>query len=244
MRIAVTGKGGSGKTVLTALMTRLAAGERRVLAIDADSAVSLPYALGLEPPETVASIRREIIEDPEAKARMDGTSMTDVMQGLLGPGDGFHLLVMGRPEGPGCFCAVNDLLRYGIDTLSVRFDLTLIDCEAGPEQLSRRVVRGVDLLLVVTDPGARSVRVARAIASVARSDEALRPGRMGLVVNRARGEDGAVEREAARAGLEILGTIPDDPAVTEADAAGRPVADLPGSSPVVAAVKRLVDAVL
>jgi CO dehydrogenase maturation factor len=245
MRIAVTGKGGSGKTVLTALMTRFLAGERSVLAIDADSAVSLPYALGMEPPETVASIRRGIIEDPATKARMDDTSIADVMQGLLAQGDGFHLLVMGRPEGPGCFCAVNDLLRYGIDALSVRFDVTLIDCEAGPEQLNRRVVKGVDLLLVVTDPSMRAIRVAKDIASVARSDEALRPaGGTRLVVNRSLGRDDAVKREAAEAGLEILGIVPEDPAVPEADAAGRPVAGLPDSSPGVAAVKRLVGTIL
>ncbi len=244
MRIAVTGKGGSGKTVLTALMTRFLATEHRVLAIDADSAVSLPFALGMEPPDTVASIRRGIIEDPATKARMDDTSIADVMQGLLAQGDGFHLLVMGRPEGPGCFCAVNDLLRYGIDTLSVRFDVTLIDCEAGPEQLNRRVVKGVDLLLIVTDPGMRSIRVAQTIASVARSDEALRPAAMGLVVNRSLGRDDPSKMEAEKAGLEILGIIPEDPAVPEADAAGRPVAGLPDSSPSVAAVRRLVGAIL
>jgi CO dehydrogenase maturation factor len=244
MRIAVTGKGGSGKTVLTALMTRHLAGDRKLLAIDADSAVSLPYALGLAPGQTVASIRRRIIEDPEAKAGMDDTSITDVMQGLLQEGDGFHLLVMGRPEGPGCYCAVNELLRYGIDTLSGRFDATLIDCEAGPEQANRRVVKGVDLLIIVTDPTMRSIRVAQSIVDVVQGDPALRPARTGLVVNRSTGADGPVEQAARKAGLGILGTIPEDPAILGADASGRPVAGIDASSPGAAAVGRMLDSIM
>jgi len=152
-KIAITGKGGSGKTMLTAIMTRILAGSGnlKILAIDADSAVNLPYALGVKVGETVAEIRRQIIEEPGVKAEMQNKHISNVMAEALESGKGFDLLVMGRPEGPGCYCGINDLLRYGIDRLSREYDITLIDCEAGPEQVNRRVVQGVDVLVIVTD---------------------------------------------------------------------------------------------
>ncbi|UCC61283.1 MAG: AAA family ATPase, partial [Dehalococcoidia bacterium] len=127
-KIAITGKGGSGKTMLTAIVTGLLAREEKlkVLAIDADSAVNLPYALGMEVNSTVAEIRRRIIEDPRAKREMENKHIRNVMTEALGSGKGFDLLVMGRPEGAGCYCAINDLLRYGIERLSEEFDVTLI----------------------------------------------------------------------------------------------------------------------
>ncbi len=243
--IAITGKGGSGKTTLSALLTRLLSEDksRKILSIDADSAVNLPYALGLEPKQTVAEIRRQIIEDPEARAKTQEKPMSRVMEDALETGDGFQLLVMGRPEGPGCFCAINNLLKYGIDTLSKQFDITIIDCEAGPEQVNRRVVDKVDALIIVTDTSIRGARVASTIMDVIKRDEAIRPGRTGLVVNRFREDDKLIRENAEKWGLEVLGRIPDDTNITEYDAAGRPLIELPDSSPAVSAIKEIADMV-
>ncbi len=239
-RIAVTGKGGSGKTMLTAILTGLLAkdDDLSVLAIDADSSINLPYTLGMEMKKTVAKIRQTIIEDPKGRAEMKEKSMTTVMREALEQGAGFEFLAMGRPEGPGCFCSVNDLLRYGIDSLSKQFDITLIDCEAGPEQVNRRVVNGVDDLIIVTDASLRGARVAGAIMEVIQRDATVRPARAGLVINRFQGEDDALIAEtAAKWGLEILGRIPDDRNITEYDAMGKPLIDLPDTSPSVTAIK-------
>jgi CO dehydrogenase maturation factor len=241
-KIAVTGKGGSGKTMLTAVMTGLLAreGGRRILAIDADSAVNLPYALGMDANRTVAQIRRWIIEDPAARSEIEDRNIREVMEEALESGDGFSLLVMGRPEGPGCYCAINDLLKYGIERLSKQFDVTLIDCEAGPEQVNRRVVNGVDSLIIVTDASVRGARVAGSIMEVVSGDAELKPAETGLVINRFRGDDRMIAERANEWDVEILGRIPEDDNVTEYDAAGRPITDLPEGSPSVVAVAQIL----
>ena len=240
--VAITGKGGSGKTVLTAIMTGLLARNEnlRILAIDADSAVSLPYALGVKINNTVSEIRRQMIEDPQARAQMESKHIRMVMADILEAGNGFHLLVMGRPEGPGCYCSTNDLLRYGIEGLARQFDMTLIDCEAGPEQVNRRVVQGVDALVIVTDASMRGIQVAGAIREVVQRDEAMKSTQTGLVINRLKGDDRPITEIARERGLEVLGYIPEDENITEYDSVGKPIIDLPDTSPSVIAVQEIL----
>ena len=241
-KIAITGKGGSGKTMLTAIMTKLLARSKdvKLLAIDADSAINLPYALGIEAKRTVAEIRRQIIEDPEARAEIQDKNIRIVMEESLEVGNGFHLLVMGRPEGPGCYCSINDLLRYGIEHLSRQYDITLIDCEAGPEQVNRRVVNGVDILIIVTEPTTRGVRVCESILGVIQRDESVKPSGVGLVVNRFKGDDALITESIEKWGLEIYGRIPEDQKITDYDTSGRPIIDLPDASPSVIAVREVL----
>jgi CO dehydrogenase maturation factor len=245
-RIAVAGKGGSGKTVVTAVMTGLLAARSgsTLLAIDADSAVNLSYALGTKFDRTVSDIRQRLIRDPEEKARMENRNILDVMNDALAQGKGFKLLVMGRPEGPGCYCALNDLLRYGIERLSTRFDVTLIDCEAGPEQVNRRVVRGVDVLVIVTDSTTRGLQAAGSILDVLQCDDSIRPAVTGLAVNRWKNDMRAAACLAEQRGIEIFGCIPEDEAITRYDAEGLPLVDLPRTSPAVKAVGEILERIL
>ena len=155
-------------------------------------------------------------------------------------GPGFQFLVMGRPEGPGCYCGVNELMKHGIDGVSKRFDVTLIDCEAGPEQVNRRVVKGVDLLIIVTDCSFRGAQVARSIMEVIQKDEEIRPGRIGLVINRFKGEDKLIRETMDKLDLQILGHIPEDENISQYDLTGRPIIDLPDTSPSVVAVAKLL----
>ena len=241
-KIAITGKGGSGKTMLTAIMAKLLAQNKdiKLLAIDADSAINLPYALGIETKRTVAEIRQRIIEDPEARAEIKDKNIRVVMEESLEIGNGFHILVMGRPEGPGCYCSVNDLLKYGIEGLSHQYDITLIDCEAGPEQVNRRVVKSVDVLIVVTDTSVRGARVADSILRVVQRDESIRPAAMGLVINRFKGDDELIAESVKKWGLDIFGRIPEDKNITDYDASGRPLFNLPETSPSVVAVREVL----
>ncbi len=239
-KIAVTGKGGSGKTAITAILTGLLAkqGKLKILAIDADSSVSLSYALGIVVKKTVSEIRRDIIEDPNIRQEIESRHIRDAMADIVEEGKGFDLLTMGRPEGPGCFCATNELLRYGIDSLSRQYDITVIDCEAGPEQVNRRVVNGVDFLMIVTDTSLRGMRAAQAIHEVARRE--MTATRTGLVINKSAGNDQKITEMAEKAGLDIVGSVPDDHMLTEFDSLGKPIIDLPENSPGVQAVREVM----
>jgi CO dehydrogenase maturation factor len=240
--IAVSGKGGSGKTMLVSIMIKVLARDRdlRILAIDADSAMSLPYTLGIKARKTVGDIRHQIIEEPALRTEIENTHISTVLSGVLEAGDGFSLLAMGRPEGPGCYCSVNDLLRYGIERLSRDYDLTIIDCEAGPEQINRRVTQGVDLLITVADATVRGLEAAILIKSIVENDAVMKSTRVGLVINKLKVGNQDIMETVYRSGLDILGTIPDDEHITAYDAAGKPLLNLPEDSPSVMAVAKIL----
>jgi len=241
--IAVTGKGGSGKTSLVTIIVKLLARGKnlKILAIDADSAISLPYTLGVKTRKTIGEIRRQIIDSPKARNEMENVHIRTVIADALELGHGFNLLAMGRPEGPGCYCSVNDLLRYGIERLSKDFDLTVIDCEAGPEQISRRVAQGVDFLIIVTDATVRGIKAASLIRAIAQVDEVMKFTRIGLVINRLKQESDSLIETAQQSGLEILGCVPEDVNITKYDLSGKPLIELPDTSPSVLAVEGILE---
>lgn len=240
--IAVTGKGGTGKTMLVTLMIKILTerGDIKILAVDADSAMSLPYTLGMKIGKTLGQLRREIIEDPEVKRRIADEHIREVMAGIVEPGKGFDLLVMGRPEAPGCFCAINDLLRYGIETLSQNYDITIIDGEAGPEQVNRRVIKSIDTLLVVADTSNRSLRTAKDIIMIARTHGNTGVGKTGLIINRFKGKMDAFKDVAQQMDLEVLGYIPEDENVNHYDSIGRPLPEIPDDSPGLTAIREIM----
>lgn len=240
--IAVTGKGGCGKTVLVTFIVKLLSQDKhlKILAIDADSSISLSYTLGLKPEKTIGEIRWQLIENPKGRAEIENIPIWKVIGKAIIEGSGFHLLTMGRPEGPGCYCSVNDLLRYGIEKISQEFDLTIIDCEAGPEQVSRRVTQGVDVLIIVSDATVRGIQSASLIKKVTQMDGLMKPTQIGLVMNRWRGENAYLNEEAQQSGLEILGFIPEDENITKYDRVGKPLIELPNTSPSIIAVHEIL----
>lgn len=244
--IAITGKGGSGKTMLATIMIQLLAERYHggVLAIDADSAMSLPYTLGIPVQKTVSRLRKEVIGPGQLREKMKNQDLKTWMGSILAHGDGFDLLAMGRPEEPGCFCSVNELLRYGIDALINSYKITVIDGEAGPEQLNRRVLKSIDVLLVVSDMSARSLSTAKGIIDVTRTQESdIEVKRAGLVLNRVR-DDLPLEKLVQQTGLEVFGSIPEDKMLNEFDREGRPLLELPRQSPSVMAVEKLLQTLL
>ncbi|MHB9090935.1 MAG: ATP-binding protein, partial [Chloroflexota bacterium] len=156
--IAVAGKGGTGKTTLAALLIRYLRENQvgSVLAIDADPSSNLNQALGMSVEHSVGDIREEMLEKVGKNAMEPGMAKADYLeyriQESLVEGSGVDLLAMGRPEGPGCYCAANNMLRVSVDRLAKNYDFVVIDNEAGLEHLSRRTTRDVDVLLVVSDP--------------------------------------------------------------------------------------------
>ncbi|HVP95451.1 MAG TPA: AAA family ATPase [Methanoregulaceae archaeon] len=234
--IAVAGKGGTGKTTISALLVRglIGAGQRPVLAVDADPNANFSEALGVDVLESLGGMREEAF----TKSIPPGMSRTDYIRyrfrQVLVEADGFDLIAMGRPEGTGCYCFSNDLLQSCMRLLERDYRFIIIDSEAGMEHISRGTIGIPDALLIVSDPGARGLRTAKRIKDIALS-LGLKRDAMYLVYNRYRGEVAPVD-----AGQVVpFAVIPFDPAVEEADLAAKPVSKIPEHSPAREAVKEL-----
>jgi CO dehydrogenase maturation factor len=245
--LAVAGKGGTGKTTLAALTVRYLIEHKRtpVLAVDADANSNLDEALGLELAGTIADLLGEIKDTRNLPAGMSKDMYIEYrLNTVLCEGKHVDLLVMGGPEGPGCYCFPNDILKRYVNRLAASYRYLVMDNEAGLEHLSRRVAQDVDVLLVTSDATARGVRSAGRVKALVDALE-TGVGRMYLVLTRAgRAEARALEDEIAATGLELAGVIPADALVTEYDLKGRPLFDLPADSAAVLAVQELLDRVL
>ncbi len=167
--IAIAGKGGTGKTTLAAMLIRylVEAGKGSILAVDADFNSTLNDALGLKVEATIANILAD------AKQNKVPTGMTkDVFielklhQALIETRD-YDLLVMGGPQGPGCYCFPSEILKRGLETLDQNYDYMVIDNEAGMEHISRKTIEKIDILLVISDATAKGVRTAGRIYGLA-----------------------------------------------------------------------------
>jgi CO dehydrogenase maturation factor len=243
--IAVSGKGGTGKTLVSSLLIKALSGrEMDILAIDADPDSNLPEALGVDVHKTVGDVREELKEDT-AKGRIPtGMNKWDIldykiMESIIETPN-FDLLVMGRPEGSGCYCAVNNMLRRIIENLSSNYDMIIIDTEAGLEHLSRRTTQNVDVMLVVTDKSKRGILTAQRIGQLAEELE-IKFQELYLVLNRVNTENKEeVLKKAKETGLEMVGVIYEDDEVTQYDIEGRPLVELPDESNTVKTVSGIL----
>ena len=230
--IAVAGKGGVGKTSISAAVLRTLAErlpEAKILAIDADPAVGLATALGVETTETLDDIRKSLANDAKKTSPDELTAearfrLFDSMVETRG----FAFLAIGRPETAGCYCTVNGYLKEVISLLAGDFDYVVIDGEAGIEQINRRVMEKVTHLLLVTDQSRKGYQVVATIKKVA--DELVMYEKCGVIVNRATRPELATDPGIA--GAEVLAVIGADKRQTQNDVRGRSVFDLPGDSDV------------
>jgi len=152
------------------------------------------------------------------------------------------MLVMGQAEGPGCFCSLNDLLRYGIESLSRDFDVVLVDCEAGIEQVNRRVIHAIDKLFLITDPNKRGIEAASRVRDIASKYNVKKTLKSYLIVNRIRNSEdrGPLQETAEGLGMNILGYIPEDGGIRNFNLNGKPLIDLPDDSPSVTACRDIL----
>ncbi len=246
--IALAGKGGTGKTTVAALTIRYLIEKRQkpVLAIDADSNSCLNEALGISACSTIGQLREESLQTIRSGAeRPGGMSMEQLfdyqVQQAIMEAKGFDLLVMGRPEGPGCYCAANNIIRKYSDKLSEKYPYVVIDNEAGMEHLSRRTTHKVNLMLVVSDPTQKGVLTARRITNLI-DELSLEINRRVLVINRISKAEFATLREAARGlNFEIVASIPEDNEIFQYDFEGKPVFELPSDSKAVSSIGNLLD---
>lgn len=238
--LAVAGKGGVGKTSIAATIVRVLTETcpgKRILAIDADPAVGLSTALGIEVKTTIDDIRRDVVaaaKDGDAKSAIEllGEARYRIFDALVEK-DGFSFIAVGRPEAAGCYCKVNSYLKEVIGILSENFDYVVIDGEAGIEQINRRVMEKVTHLLLITDASRKGTQVAQTIRRVA--DELVMYEKLGLIANRLPSVE--TERLLDTGDIPLLACIPSDETLAEFDLKGENVFYLPQDAAIVEGTK-------
>ncbi len=242
--IALAGKGGTGKTTTAALVVRalreLGAGS--VLAVDADPNSTFHEALGVTVERSVGEITEEMLQSVDSTPggmSKDAWMELNIHRYVVESRE-FDLLAMGRPEGAGCYCYANNLVRGCIDDLQRSYKYVVIDNEAGLEHLSRRTTRDVDALLIVSDAAVRGIRTAARLSELA-DELKIGVGSRYLVVNRAEEPlDPALVAAIEETGVPLLGTIPSDENVTRCDLIGDGLFSLPEDSPSLVAVRAMI----
>lgn len=239
--LAVAGKGGVGKTSISAAMVRLLVQkypDKRILAIDADPAVGLSTALGIDVGETLDDIRREVAGEVTER---EGGSVSDILHSvrdrLLAAMDkcgGYDFFAIGRPETAGCYCAVNTYLRQVISLLIGEYDYVVIDSEAGIEQINRRVLEKVTHLLLVSDASRKGVEVIKTVKRVA--EELVMYDKCGAILNRI--PEMSMLACVDTGDIPVLAAIGEDGAQTEFDILGKTVFDMPEDAGVIEGTKR------
>jgi len=234
--IVISGKGGTGKTTISSLLIRsfIDLGEKPVLAVDADPNANLHEALGVTVTETLGSMREEAFTRriPPGMNRHDYVRFR--FRQALVEAEGFDLVAMGRPEGSGCYCFANDLLSECMTELEREYRFIVIDTEAGMEHISRGTIGKPDILLIVSDPGARGLRTVSRIREIA-IQLGLEPAKIHIVFNKYKSGAAPVD-----IGNETpIAILPDDPEVEAADLAAKPVSEIPPDSPARIVVREL-----
>jgi len=257
--IALAGKGGVGKTTIAGMVIKYLAQTKpgAILAIDADPSSNLNMVLGLDLEWTVGDIREDMLAQVQQSLLQGGAAMGTIQGGMskhdyldfevrasLAEGERFDLIAMGRPEGAGCYCAVNHNLREVVDSISKSYRYVVIDNEAGMEHLSRRTTRDVQHLLMVSDPTQRGIVTTERIQEMVK-DLDINIENIHLILNRVIGDlpDPLKERINAM-DVNFLGTVPADSNLMEFEFSGRPLVELGDQSPVYQAVASMMGQII
>ncbi len=245
IQIAVAGKGGTGKTSFCAMLIRylIKNGKTPILAVDADANANLNEALGFPIENQTVSELIAATKDPNGipEGMTQDVYIEYKLNAALAEGKNVDLLVMGGPEGPGCFCFPNNILRKYLDHLEKGYKYIVLDNEAGLEHISRRTTKDIDVMFVVSDCSARSVRSAGRINQLIKQLN-TKVNQIYLILNKATPEDAeALKDEIEKTGLALAGVIPADPLITEYDIKGKPLFDLPDGSPAVEGLYKILD---
>ncbi|MDE6384567.1 MAG: AAA family ATPase [Eubacterium sp.] len=239
--IAVAGKGGVGKTSISATIVKLlvkAYPDKKILAIDADPAVGLSTALGIDVKMTIDDIRKEIVAtveggDTKTAIELLGDARYKIFDAFVET-DGYAFIAVGRPETAGCYCKINSYLKEVISLLSGEFDYVVIDGEAGIEQINRRVMEKVTHLILITDPSKKGCQVINTIKGVA--DDLVMYEKIGAVVNRI--PDESVLPYIDTNGIPVLSAIMNDSNLAVFDMQGKNVFNLPDDTNIVSGVQK------
>ena len=225
--IGLAGKGGTGKTTIAGLLVKYLLQNNKVpiLAVDADSNANFNEVLGLEVQETLGNAREEMKKGVATGMTKDVFMEMKLEQAVV-EAEGFDLIVMGRPEGAGCYCAANTLLTTYLDKLIKNYRYVVMDNEAGMEHISRLTTNNIDVLLVISDPSRRGIQAAARIYELTKELK-LNIGRKYLIVNQVRdGQGENIRKMVDQHDLILTGMIPEDQKVIEFDLKGKPTIKL------------------
>ncbi|MHA1196418.1 MAG: nucleotide-binding protein [Promethearchaeota archaeon] len=234
IKIAIVGKGGTGKTVISALLAKLIIQEYdyKLLLIDADPAhPHLSNMVNVNPKKSLESVRMELIKRTINKDSDVDEIIKDIdydMYDALIENKDFCLFWIGQPEGPGCFCPSNLILKKTIELISQDFEMILIDCEAGLEQVNRLVIENVDIIAIIVDPSIRSIETAVSIRK--NSKKFVKNDSLGIILNRAKGSLDKIKNKIKELNFELYGVIPEDEEISKLDLIGMPIIKISDNS--------------
>ncbi len=245
--IAITGKGGVGKTTISALIVNrlIKRGRVPVLAIDADPNTCLDAMLGVKAEKTVGRVREEARE-VAGQGMAAGVSKQELLEmkiaeSLIEAKD-FDLIAMGRSEGPGCYCYANNVLKAVISEISVNYPYIVLDNEAGLENLSRRIVQEVDVLIIVSDPSNRGLETVKRLYELSH-EMGIVYKKLVLIVNRNRKDhlpESANELQKA-SNADILINLPDDSELIELSEKSQVISELSDNNPTIKKIDELLE---
>ncbi len=234
--IAISGKGGSGKTTLAAMIIRifLERSRKGVLAVDADPNSCLALTMGVEVTSTISQIREQSRQKQPSNGGMErGRAFEYGVQQAITEAKGFDLLAMGQPEGPSCYCAANNMLRGFMDKLNAQYDFVVIDNEAGMEHLSRRTTNNVDVLFIVAQPSPIGMVTAERIYGLTETLPIV-VKKTGIIWNR---HDQIKQVD----GIESFGFVPYDQVLLDASMEGKTIFDIEMDTPAFSALRKMLN---
>jgi CO dehydrogenase maturation factor len=244
--IALAGKGGTGKTTIAGLLIKylVARGKTPILAVDADSNANLNEVLGLKVTDTLGQAREDMKKGHVPSGMTKDVFMSMRLEEAVVEKENFDLVVMGQPEGAGCYCAANSLLAGFLEKLVGNYAYIVMDNEAGMEHISRLTTKNVDLLLIVTDTSRRGLQAGLRIDQLTR-DLKIGVGRSCLIINQAKGDLPAEVAEILKSNnMELAGVVPEDETVYRFDLNGKPTIAIDESNPAVRAAFEIFDKVV
>lgn len=244
--IAMAGKGGTGKTTVSGMLIKylINRGKSPVLAVDADANANLNEILGLKVTDTLGNAREEMKKGVVPSGMTKDVFMSMRLEQAIMEQKGYDLVVMGQPEGAGCYCAANTLLTGFLERLSGNYPYLVMDNEAGMEHLSRLTTKNVDVLLIVTDTSRRGLQAGLRIHQLTK-DLKIGVGQSYIVINQAKSDPAEeVRRMIDSDGLQLAGVIPEDEQVYAFDLEGRPTIDIDDDNPALKAAYSIFDRII
>jgi CO dehydrogenase maturation factor len=244
--IALAGKGGTGKTTIAGMLIKYLVLREKipVLAVDADSNANLNEVLGLEIIDTLGNAREEMKKGKVPSGMTKDVFMSMKLEQAIVETEGYDLIVMGQPEGAGCYCAANNLLSGFLERLTGNYPYIVMDNEAGMEHISRLTTSNVDILLIVSDTSTRGLQTAIRINRLANKLN-IGVSKSYLIINKVKEKlPEAVFDRIQNNGFEIAGTIPDDSTLYEYDLKGIPTIKMPNDNKAVQAAFELFNNII